>query len=281
MSTIDPALPPLRPTYTPSAPDPASEPPATASLIRALSLQPHVEGGYFAETDRDARLVPNPFLRGAAAAAAADGERGRGTKDREAAREEKKRLGEDGGGGGGGGGEGERARGDEEGEGEGEGEDRFRNASTSIFYLLTPGAPQGGFHRNSGRTVHALHRGRGRYVVIHADEAERDAGTAKARVETFAVGPDVGRGERLQWVVAGGKYKASFLVPEPGGAGEEGSGGLLISEVRVALASSLSRGVGVGEDGCGVRGVSGRGGLGCGLTMGAVDCHPGLRLSGP
>lgn len=56
----------------------------------------------------------------------------------------------------------------------------------------------------------------------------------KARVETFVVGPDVLKGERLQWIVEGGKYKASFLLEEEDGAGAGGeSGGLLISETVV------------------------------------------------
>lgn len=102
-----------------------------------------------------------------------------------------------------------------------------RNASTSIFYYLTPSSPQGNFHRNSGRTIHTLHKGRGRYVLIHADEAK----DGKARVETFVVGHDIAKGERLQWIVEGGKYKASFLLPDRDGGDE--STGLLISETVV------------------------------------------------
>ncbi|KAA8569461.1 hypothetical protein EYC84_001092 [Monilinia fructicola] len=101
-----------------------------------------------------------------------------------------------------------------------------RNTSTSIFYLLTPHGPQGGFHRNKGRTVHTLHRGRGRYVLIHANEE----GTPK-RIETFIVGQNVAAGERLQWIVDGGKYKASYLLPDEDGG--EDSQGLLISETVV------------------------------------------------
>jgi predicted cupin superfamily sugar epimerase len=101
------------------------------------------------------------------------------------------------------------------------GDDSVRNASTSIFYYLSPVRPQGCFHRNKGRTVHTLISGRGRYVLIHADEE----GEGK-RVETFVVGKDVAAGERMVWVVEGGKYKASFLLD----GGEEGEG-LLISEV--------------------------------------------------
>ena len=105
-------------------------------------------------------------------------------------------------------------------------DDSTRSASTAIYYLLTPANPKGSFHRNRGRTVHTLHRGRGRYVIIHADEKEKGH---TARIETFVVGHDIENGERLQWVVEGGKYKASFLLPDEDGRSE--SGGLLISEV--------------------------------------------------
>ncbi|MCJ1371773.1 hypothetical protein MMC20_002992 [Loxospora ochrophaea] len=103
-----------------------------------------------------------------------------------------------------------------------------RSASTTIYYLLTPGSPKGIFHRNKARTIHTLHRGRGRYVVIHADEAQE---AQKARIETFVVGHDMRAGERLQWLVEGDKYKASFLLPDRDGAAE--SEGLLISETVV------------------------------------------------
>jgi len=132
--------------------------------------------------------------------------------------------------------------------------DQTRAASTSIHYLLTPSTPLGAFHRNRGRTVHTLHKGRARYVIIHADEvaspsrpggynpastsstddagSEKDFWTGgKARVETFVVGQDVLAGEELQWIVEGGKYKASFLLED--GAGELGSTGCLISETVV------------------------------------------------
>jgi predicted cupin superfamily sugar epimerase len=156
-----------------------------SSLIAALNLQGHLEGGYFNETDRDPSTVPSPFP----------------SKPSNTSSLAPQRPGFD---------------------------PLLRNASTTIFYLLTPNGPQGGFHRNAGRTVHTLHRGRGRYVIIHADEEVE--GEYK-RVETFVVGQDVERGEKPQWVVPGGKYKASFLLPdEEGGRSSEG---LLISETVV------------------------------------------------
>ncbi|KAL3424543.1 duf985 domain protein [Phlyctema vagabunda] len=103
---------------------------------------------------------------------------------------------------------------------------KLRNASTTIYYLLTTSSPQGGFHRNAARTVHTLHRGRGQYVLIHADEPGKEK-----RIETFIVGQDTAKGERLQWIVEGGKYKASFLLPDDAaGASKDG---LLISETVV------------------------------------------------
>jgi len=106
-------------------------------------------------------------------------------------------------------------------------DDATRAASTSIYYLLTPTNPTGHFHRNKGRTIHTLHSGRGVYVIIHADEVHSGH---KARVETFVVGHNLAKGERLQWLVEGGKFKASFLLPDSGTAD---SGGLLISETVV------------------------------------------------
>ncbi|KAF2250149.1 hypothetical protein BU26DRAFT_424862 [Trematosphaeria pertusa] len=180
MSSIDPSIPPLKPTSTPSSP--AAESPETQTLIQALGLQPHIEGGYFVELDRNPLTVPNLFPPTSAPA-----------PGQTAAKPFS-------------------------------GDDSVRNASTSIFYFLSPTTPVGHFHRNKGRTVHTLIRGRGRYVLIHADEAGE-----RKRVETFVVGKDVGRGERMVWVVEGGKYKASFLLEGGDAEGE----GLLISETVI------------------------------------------------
>lgn len=111
-----------------------------------------------------------------------------------------------------------------------------RAASSSIHYLLTPGSPLGAFHRNLARTVHTWYEGRGRYVVIHADDVKGGNRRGKARIETFLVGPDAGRGERQEWVVDGGKYKASFLLPDsPGSGKDEATERLLINEVGCSL----------------------------------------------
>jgi hypothetical protein len=65
-------------------------------------------------------------------------------------------------------------------------------------------------------------------VIIHAGE---EVGDGRKRVETLVVGHNVEEGGRLQWVVPGGKYKASFILPdEEGGASSEG---LLISDNAV------------------------------------------------
>lgn len=215
-STIDPSLPPLTPTYPPNKPSIANEPPATRAIIDKLNLIPHIEGGYFVETDRDFRRVPNPFthsLTGKKSLSTAS------TPDSDILVSS-------------------------------------RAASTSIHYFLTPASPLGAFHRNRGRTVHTLHNGRARYVIIHADEvapshrpggygaededeegqetssvrAEKKLWTGKARVETFVVGQDVLNGEKLQWIVEGGKYKASYVMNESDGKKSEGC---LISETVI------------------------------------------------
>lgn len=93
-----------------------------------------------------------------------------------------------------------------------------RNYSTLIYYLLTPNSPVGKLHKNKNRIVHILQRGKGQYVLIHPD------GTVKS----FKVGFDYTDGEVSQWVVPGGVYKASFLIPN-----QEFDNGLLISEVVV------------------------------------------------
>jgi predicted cupin superfamily sugar epimerase len=173
------------------------ESPNIQAIIDHLKLQEHIEGGYFVETDRDILRVPNPFP------------------------DEHGRTGET-------------------------AETSTRSADTTIHYLLTPESPLGAFHRNKGRTVHTLHRGRGVYVLIHAGEVaastcpggyggadvkEAERWTGKARVEVFRVGQDVLNGERLQWIVDGGIYKSSFLLPDR--EETEKSEGLLISETVV------------------------------------------------
>ena len=78
-------------------------------------------------------------------------------------------------------------------------------------------------------------------MILHADEASREGnGGRKAAVESFVVGGDIERGERLQWVVEGGKYKASYLLPDTDTEGQDygngkGTDGLLISEVSFSV----------------------------------------------
>ena len=196
-STIASHLPPLKPAF--ESDGTKNESTEVQAVIEKLGLRPHIEGGYFVETDRDDWRVPNPFLLQGYTKSPSD-------------------ILVD-----------------------------SRSASTSIHYLLTAGSPLGAFHRNRARTVHTLHRGRGRYVIIHADQVARPeypAGygaedgvpesqrwTGKARVETFVVGQDVLKGERIQWIVEGGKYKCSFLLPDEETG--DSSQGLLISETVV------------------------------------------------
>jgi predicted cupin superfamily sugar epimerase len=56
----------------------------------------------------------------------------------------------------------------------------------------------------------------------------------KARIETFVVGHNIEEGERLQWIVEGDIYKASYLLPDNENSGESESG-LLISEASCML----------------------------------------------
>ena len=167
------------------AQDAAGENPQVQATIKALSLIPHMEGGYFAVTDVSEMKMPSPYpaepLSQRTVALA-----GGLPADYDPA---------------------------------------LRRLSTTIFYYLTPNRPTGSFHRNRSRIIHTWHRGRGRYVLIHPD----------GRVETFVVGPDVEKGERLQWIVEGGVWKASHLVDRDGqGRGQDSDGeGLLISETVV------------------------------------------------
>lgn len=80
-----------------------------------------------------------------------------------------------------------------------------RNPSSLIHFLMTCEAPIGKFHTNvTGRTIHILQGGRGVYVLVHPN----------GELETFRVGFDVAHGERTQWVVEPGVYKACYVVPE-------------------------------------------------------------------
>lgn len=188
-STIDPSIPRLTPDLIPQPKlKDGSESAELLATIKSLGLMKHIEGGYFAEIDRNPLIIPNPFRQPSSDIPTPPSEN-------EAGRTALVPRG---------------------------GDDSIRNASTSIYYMLTPQSPMGCFHRNKGRTVHTLIKGTGRYVLIHADEEGE-----RKRVETFVVGKNVEKGERAVWVVEGGKYKASFLLDE--GDAE----GLLISEVRI------------------------------------------------
>jgi predicted cupin superfamily sugar epimerase len=98
--------------YTPN-PN-ATEPANTQAIISALNLQKHVEGGYYAEIDRNPLTIPNPFLL-----------QNGGDEEDVKNTAEKPMSGDNG----------------------------IRNASTSIYYMLSAVNPQGHFHRNKGRTV--------------------------------------------------------------------------------------------------------------------------------
>ena len=152
---------PIKQVYVPSTDKDLEESPKITITIKSLNMIRHIEGGYFSETDRDPLLIPSPFPIPETTTATLDLVGGQ-------------RPGFD---------------------------PKVRNASTSIFYLITPRTPQGCFHRNIGRTIHTLHRGRGMYVLIHADEPDLPGGGK--RVESFVVGQDLQEGEKLQWIEIG------------------------------------------------------------------------------
>lgn len=181
----------IKPTY-PIKDGNATEKASIQSLIDKLKLQPHPEGGYFVETDRNPLRIPNPYRSHAEIQA---------------------------------------------------GIDATRAASSTIFYYLTPRSSVSAFHRNQSRTIHSWHRGRACYIIIYTGEGDQNArGMPRGHVETFVVGPNAERGERLQWTVPGGNYKACFLLPDSPGedgvddggkGGDKSSEGLLISEVSI------------------------------------------------
>ncbi|KAF3925787.1 hypothetical protein ABW20_dc0101719 [Dactylellina cionopaga] len=177
-------------------PPSTEESPASLRLIKTLSMLSHPEGGYYIETDRSRNhIISNPFLTDAPRDPFAE------FSSKITVTAEVK-------------------------------DDSTRMASTTIFYLLTKFTPKGHFHRNKARTMHLHHRGRARYVILHADEWDGTPGTC--RVESWVVGADVEGGERLQWMVEGGKYKASYLLADhEEGKDAEVKEGCLISEVVV------------------------------------------------
>ena len=190
---------------------PLEESPSLKSLISALSLQPHPEGGYYAETDRSPFRIPNPFLHSPLVSSFLLPSSPSSLSSNQAHLQStlQKTI----------------------QEGEIDEDNLTRAASTTIFYLLAPSSPSGVFHRNKARTMHTLHRGRGQYVIIHPPSPSVSLNGAavgpghgtdlspttqrKARIETFIVGPDVSAGEKLQWMVEGDVWKASFLLPPP------------------------------------------------------------------
>ncbi|KAK5987192.1 hypothetical protein PT974_11313 [Cladobotryum mycophilum] len=173
----------IRPIFKASSSSSSSpESPRIQSTIKALSLIPHIEGGYYAVTDISTVMVPSPYPPTPLS---------QGTVDIVGGLQP-------------------------------DFDYYLRRLSTTIFYFLTPTRPQGSFHRNRSRIMHTLHRGRGRYVLIHPD----------GRVESFIVGNNIKGGEKLQWVVEGGVWKASYLLDAGDGKAGENEG-LLISETVV------------------------------------------------
>ncbi|EGO60934.1 hypothetical protein NEUTE1DRAFT_127705 [Neurospora tetrasperma FGSC 2508] len=181
-----PPPPPSVITAPQTLPDASLEPSSIQSIIASLSLTAFVEGGYMAETDRNPLKIPSPFpLYPATTFSCSDPNQGSSTDNFDPSSYYRPGF-----------------------------DPKLRNASTTIYYLLTGanggggqgGSPKGYLHRNRGRIIHTLHRGSGRYVILHADEKP-------CRVESFVVGKNVEKGERVQWIVEGGKYKGTFVLP--------------------------------------------------------------------
>ena len=79
-----------------------------------------------------------------------------------------------------------------------------RFTMTSIYYMLTNSSPIGHWHLNKSDIIHYYHLGGAMtYFLIDAD------GT----LETVVLGPDILKGEQLQFTVKGGTWKASTLNP--------------------------------------------------------------------
>ncbi|KAF7594142.1 hypothetical protein BBP40_009991 [Aspergillus hancockii] len=103
-----------------------------------------------------------------------------------------------------------------------------RSLSTTVLYLLTPLAPIAAFHQNQRQTIHTLHSGKGICVVLN--DATGSGNPDNTHLESFTVGHDNNRGERLQWFVGGGSYSALFLLPDQT---EQDDTRLLISETII------------------------------------------------
>lgn len=167
-------------------------------IANDLDLNGHPEGGYFKETDRSPFVMENPYYPGHNTGEKDEILRAGNTDEptitiNDPDTHQSKPL------------------------------SATRNFSTLIHYLITCDAPMGRLHRNRSRIIHILQRGRGQYVLIYPD----------GRVKTFVVGFNTSKGEVDQWVVPGGVYKASFLLPLDEEAGESAEDHLLISEIVV------------------------------------------------
>ena len=119
-SSIDASIPRLQPIEKIDG----DESESIKTLVKNLGLMKHIEGGYFAEIDRNPLIIPNPFLSPSSSTQQKEGDWGEKRDGMTASA----------------------PRG---------GDDKVRNASTSIFYLLSRTTPLGSFHRNRGRTVNS------------------------------------------------------------------------------------------------------------------------------
>ena len=109
----------------------------------------------------------------------------------------------------------------------------YRSLYSSIMHMMTAKSPNISFHYNLGTAIHTLHHGRARYAVIRMD-LERDADGFQP-IETIDVGPNIDKGEKLQWTVAGGNWKVGWVLPDSDRTEDVSDSKMLISEVKTPI----------------------------------------------
>lgn len=84
-------------------------------------------------------------------------------------------------------------------------ESGIRPAMSSIYYMLTADQPRGRMHLNRSDIMHYWHLGGAlRYYLIYPN----------GELQTLELGPDLARGQQLQFLVPGGVWKATELLDD-------------------------------------------------------------------
>ncbi len=81
-----------------------------------------------------------------------------------------------------------------------------RFTMTSIFYMLTSASPIGHWHLNKSDIIHYYHLG-GPLTYYLIDKKS-------GKLSTVTLGPDITKGQQLQFTVKGGTWKATQLSAE-------------------------------------------------------------------